>query len=91
MLPLYLWTARPLRIARFIGHGPADQLGPVCGPYAHATAAEGFRSVATQAHLDLALAELLPGGEGWPELLGARADISGTLVLSDYTRKAIAG
>jgi enoyl-CoA hydratase/carnithine racemase len=34
---------------------------------------------------------LWEGTDGWPELLGARADISGTLVLSDYTRKAIAG
>jgi methylglutaconyl-CoA hydratase len=33
---------------------------------------------------------LWEGTEGWPELLGARADISGTQVLSDYTRKAIA-
>jgi methylglutaconyl-CoA hydratase len=34
---------------------------------------------------------LWEGTEGWPELLGARADISGTLVLSEYTRNAIAG
>ncbi len=30
------------------------------------------------------------GTEGWPELLAARAEISGTLVLGEYTRKAIA-
>ena len=31
------------------------------------------------------------GTEHWPELLTARAGISGTMVLSDYTRKAIEG
>ena len=31
------------------------------------------------------------GTEGWPELLAARAAISGELVLSDFTRKAIGG
>jgi CelD/BcsL family acetyltransferase involved in cellulose biosynthesis len=47
VLPLYLWARRPLRVARFIGHGPADQLGPVCKQRdlsAVATAVEdGFR------------------------------------------------
>lgn len=32
ILPLYLGIARPLRVARLIGHGPSDQLGPVCAP-----------------------------------------------------------
>ena len=32
MLPLYLNRSRPLRVLRFIGHGAADQLGPVCAP-----------------------------------------------------------
>lgn len=30
ILPLYLAFARPVRVARLIGHGPSDQLGPVC-------------------------------------------------------------
>ena len=70
LLPLYLWSRRPLRIARFIGHGPADQLGPICAPAAHAMAADALRNAATQAKLDLVLAELLPGRDGWLELLG---------------------
>jgi enoyl-CoA hydratase/carnithine racemase len=32
---------------------------------------------------------LWQGTEGWPELLGARAEISGTLVLSEYTQLAV--
>ncbi len=31
------------------------------------------------------------GTEGWPELLAARAEISGTLVLSEYTKRALGG
>jgi dTDP-4-amino-4,6-dideoxygalactose transaminase/CelD/BcsL family acetyltransferase involved in cellulose biosynthesis len=29
ILPLYAWSTRPLRVLRLIGHGPADELGPV--------------------------------------------------------------
>src|SRR3954453_15544676 len=32
VLPLYLSRTRPVRTLRFLGHGPADQLGPVCAP-----------------------------------------------------------
>lgn len=69
LLPLYLWSRRPVRIARFVGHGPADQLGPVCVPGAEAAAAEAVRQVADQADLDLVLMELLPGRQPWKELL----------------------
>ena len=31
------------------------------------------------------------GTEGWPELLAARAEISGTMVLSEFTKRAIGG
>jgi CelD/BcsL family acetyltransferase involved in cellulose biosynthesis len=65
VLPLYLWSARPLRVARFIGHGPADQLGPVCAPDTQGVAAEALQSVCEEARLHVLLAELLPGGAGW--------------------------
>src|SRR5207244_9948881 len=32
LLPLYLWRERPLRVARFLGHGAGDELGPLCLP-----------------------------------------------------------
>jgi CelD/BcsL family acetyltransferase involved in cellulose biosynthesis len=32
ILPLYLWSSRPLRILRFLGHGAGDQLGPIHAP-----------------------------------------------------------
>jgi CelD/BcsL family acetyltransferase involved in cellulose biosynthesis len=70
LLPLYLWSRRPVRIARFIGHGPADQLGPICARGAGATAAEALRQASEQAEVDLVLMELLPGRDSWKELLG---------------------
>jgi CelD/BcsL family acetyltransferase involved in cellulose biosynthesis len=70
VLPLYLYATLPARIARFIGHGPADQLGPVCTPAFRARAAEALQRIASLAEIDLLLAELLPGGEGWRVALG---------------------
>ena len=32
VLPLYASRRGPVRKLRFVGHGPADQLGPVCAP-----------------------------------------------------------
>jgi CelD/BcsL family acetyltransferase involved in cellulose biosynthesis len=86
LLPLYLWSARPLRIARFIGHGPADQLGPICAPAARPAAAEALRGAAAQSKLDLVLAELLPGEGGWPALLRRKpafVEASPTISLGD--------
>jgi CelD/BcsL family acetyltransferase involved in cellulose biosynthesis len=70
VLPLYLSNNRPVRVARFIGHGPADQLGPVCAPSSRVVAARALESVAESAGVDLLLAELLPGGEEWDVALG---------------------
>jgi CelD/BcsL family acetyltransferase involved in cellulose biosynthesis len=70
LLPLYLWSRRPVRIVRFIGHGPADQLGPICAAPARATAAEALGRAAQQVDVDLVLAELLPRGDAWRDSLG---------------------
>jgi CelD/BcsL family acetyltransferase involved in cellulose biosynthesis len=74
VLPLYVWSTRPVRVARFLGHGPADQLGPVCAPGDRHLAARALVRACDEAGMDLLLAELLPGGQGWPTALG------GTLV-----------
>lgn len=72
ILPLYRWTHRPVRTARFIGHGPADQLGPICPPAGRGVAAAALRRVLDRAELDVVFAELLPGGLGWPQHLHSR-------------------
>jgi CelD/BcsL family acetyltransferase involved in cellulose biosynthesis len=32
LVPLYLWSAKGLRVLRLVGHGVAGESGPVCGP-----------------------------------------------------------
>lgn len=74
LLPLYEASQRPLRIARFVGHGPADQLGPV------APAGEvrfGARALlraleASSPRWDMLLADRLPADGGWSQALGAK-------------------
>lgn len=72
LLPLYLWSQRPVKVARFIGHGPADQLGPICGPSGRDVAAAALQQVTDRASIDVVFAELLPGKERWAEALGQR-------------------
>jgi len=70
ILPLYAFTGRPLRILRFIGHGVADELGPVCAPEDRQMAARALRDVATRLRAELLLAERLPADHDWNSELG---------------------
>ena len=74
LLPLYRADRGPARLLRFLGHGPADRLGPVCAPGDAALAAEGLRRVAAGqlGARGLLLAERLPGESGVAPLLGGR-------------------
>jgi CelD/BcsL family acetyltransferase involved in cellulose biosynthesis len=76
ILPLYRARRGPLRIVRMIGHGPADQLAPVCAPSDRPAAAaallQALEDPSERWHV--ALLERLPGEDGWPELLGG-ADV----------------
>jgi dTDP-4-amino-4,6-dideoxygalactose transaminase/CelD/BcsL family acetyltransferase involved in cellulose biosynthesis len=74
ILPLYLWTRRPVRILRFLGHGPGDQLGPLCASSDEPRLARALRGAVAEGPLrcDVLLGERLPGDEGWSGLLGAR-------------------
>jgi CelD/BcsL family acetyltransferase involved in cellulose biosynthesis len=70
ILPLDIWRERPVRIVRFLGHGTADELGPVCAPADRPAAARALRQVLAEASCDLLLAEHLPGEDSWSSLLG---------------------
>jgi len=72
ILPLYGFTGRPLRVLRFVGHGTADELGPVCAPHERQLAARELRAAAAKLRADLVLAERLPGDQGWSGLLRGR-------------------
>jgi CelD/BcsL family acetyltransferase involved in cellulose biosynthesis len=69
ILPLYVWASRPLRIVRLIGHGPADELGPLCAPDDRVLAAQGLRQALTELEADVLLGEQLAGGLPWDQWL----------------------
>lgn len=73
IVPLYRHMRRPLRVLRFVGHFPADQLGPVCAPADFEAVVTTLRRHLAEARdWDLLLLERVADGTGTPSLLGAR-------------------
>ena len=62
IIPLYVSTRGPLRMARFVGHGVGDVLGPVCTSEDAALAASALRQILAEEgrSWDLMLAERMP-------------------------------
>jgi CelD/BcsL family acetyltransferase involved in cellulose biosynthesis len=73
VLPLYLWRRGPLRVARFLGHGPGDALGPVCRAGDRAAVASALVRRLDELRVPLLVGDTLPGEDGWSGLPGARA------------------
>ena len=72
ILPFYRST-RGVRILRFLGHGPSDELGPICDVADRRAAARALRSyLRDQRGWDLFLADALPADQPWSALLGGR-------------------
>jgi CelD/BcsL family acetyltransferase involved in cellulose biosynthesis len=76
--PLRVQRRGPLRLLRLAGHGPADELGPVCAPADRDAAARALRGALDAGMLpgSVVLAERLPTGTDWPGLLRGRALVS---------------
>jgi CelD/BcsL family acetyltransferase involved in cellulose biosynthesis len=74
VVPLHLATSSPIRLVRFIGYGPADQLGPICGPGDRPATARALRAALDTAPLrwDAFFGEQLAAEEEWSGLTGAR-------------------
>jgi CelD/BcsL family acetyltransferase involved in cellulose biosynthesis len=74
LLPLHIATTSPIRLVRFVGYGPADQLGPICDRDDRAGTAAAFRAALEHAPFrwDALFGEQLAAGEGWSTLLGAK-------------------
>ena len=72
ILPLYEWRGSPLRALRFIGHGVADQLAPVCAPGDRPGVAVALGTAFDASGAQLLVADRLPGEQGWTELIGGR-------------------
>jgi CelD/BcsL family acetyltransferase involved in cellulose biosynthesis len=64
LLPLYHWRRRP-RVLRFLGHGPSDELGPVCAPDDRERASACLARALEQARGEMLLADYLPGDSDW--------------------------
>lgn len=84
ILPLYLYARRPIPVARLIGHGVADQLGPVCEPENfHAAEALARSGRDGPFRWDLLLAERLPvGGAAERSLDGPRVNYESSPVVN---------
>lgn len=72
ILPLYSYARLPLRTLRFLGHGPADQLGPVCAVEDAPAVARALRRAMDELRPDLLIGDYMPRDEGWSALCGGR-------------------
>jgi CelD/BcsL family acetyltransferase involved in cellulose biosynthesis len=74
IVPLYEWWRRGIPVLRFVGHGPSDQLGPVCArlpdPAAAAAVSEATGAVPLQRFV--LLAEQVAADQRFGELTGGR-------------------
>ncbi len=73
IVPLYRARLGPARVLRFLGHGPSDQLGPICDPGDSAAVAAALQHALRDALLggwDLLLGEQLLRDQEWSALLG---------------------
>jgi dTDP-4-amino-4,6-dideoxygalactose transaminase/CelD/BcsL family acetyltransferase involved in cellulose biosynthesis len=75
IFPLYVQNTGGVCVLRLLGHGTADQLGPICAPEDRLRAARMLRRFLDERLVpwDFFLGELLPGDQPWSRLLGARA------------------
>jgi CelD/BcsL family acetyltransferase involved in cellulose biosynthesis len=74
ILPLELRPVAGVRLLRFLGHGPSDQMGPICGPRDVGTAGEALRTLLARPprRYRFFVGRHLAGPYDWPALLGAR-------------------
>jgi CelD/BcsL family acetyltransferase involved in cellulose biosynthesis len=73
IVPMYVWWRHGLPVLRFVGHGPSDQLGPICAPLAFPDAAAVARAIdAIPLRRFILLAEHVAGDQGFAALTGAR-------------------
>jgi CelD/BcsL family acetyltransferase involved in cellulose biosynthesis len=88
LLPLYARPQHGLRVVRFVGHGPADELGPLCAPEDRPDTADAVKVALDDVRGDVFLGEQLRLEEHWPQHLGASvqgSDASPTLRLDGET------
>jgi CelD/BcsL family acetyltransferase involved in cellulose biosynthesis len=73
IVPLFVWSQRPLRILRLVGHGHGDRLGPICGHDEVKKADQGLRDALAADPHDLFIGDWVAGDLDWARVLGGRA------------------
>ncbi|HEY6549847.1 MAG TPA: GNAT family N-acetyltransferase [Solirubrobacterales bacterium] len=73
ILPLFLASRRPLRVVRLVGHGPGDELGPICDPADLDAVVPAIRSALDliRPRWDVLIADNLPSDPAWATIRGA--------------------
>jgi CelD/BcsL family acetyltransferase involved in cellulose biosynthesis len=72
IVPLFVWSERPFRILRLIGHGHGDRLGPICGQNDVTTAEQALRSALEADRHDVFIGDWVAGDRDWARALGGR-------------------
>lgn len=74
ILPLEVVSMHGPRILRFLGHGPSDQMGPICHRDDVGTAARALRRILMRPprRFQLFVGRHLSGADDWASLLGAK-------------------
>ena len=72
LIPLYRNTSYGLRVMRFLGHGPGDQLGPLCRPEHKESTGRALRALVRSGACDVFFGEELPCEEAWGTRVGTR-------------------
>jgi CelD/BcsL family acetyltransferase involved in cellulose biosynthesis len=72
IVPLFIWSRRPLRILRLIGHGHGDRLGPICQHDDGETAERALRLALGAEPHDVFIGDWVAGDRDWAGVLGGR-------------------
>lgn len=72
LVPLYVTRAGGVRLARFVGHGPADETGPICHPRDDEAVSAAVAAHSPGRRWHVLLAERLRAPEPWRAARGAR-------------------
>lgn len=72
IVPMYRFASRPIAIGRLIGHGPADQQGPICAPADLPEVSRSIVAAVEAVKFTVALLERLPANLDWQGAMGGR-------------------
>jgi CelD/BcsL family acetyltransferase involved in cellulose biosynthesis len=70
--PLFVWSSRPLRILRLVGHGHGDHLGPICRDDDAETAVRTLGLALDAEPYDVFVGDWVAGDRDWAGILGGR-------------------